>query len=297
MHRRTQPLAPSTAAAVSNEQAVKEQLIKLTNAVRSKYRELKREVDDTERYVEARTKPFVKPIVESIKKAMPLPMVDLKKAVKRESFKRVRQEPKVEGVKRRRLSDDETSFNKSTDASIQTEPDNLIDIYVSRLTSPAYQSMIDSTYGVRLDGHGGALIGDSKVTFGGNRIIIQDKSFKVTPGLMELLFMKVPEKEVMTTEDVLSYKNILIMTNGHRQMYSAEKPINASRGKKYTNVISQMFPAKKTTGSGYKEYNINANTLVNRLRLLVMSEAAGHTAHKEEIQEITNLLRLYKVIL
>ncbi len=78
-------LSPSTKKDVDKEQKVKQELIKMSRIVRIKFKDLKKDTDNMERYLETSTKPFVSPIVEGIKRSMPLPMLDVKQTIKQET--------------------------------------------------------------------------------------------------------------------------------------------------------------------------------------------------------------------
>lgn len=280
---------------------VKRELQRLIDAVRTKNRALRQNADEMQSSIELQTKPFVVPlqkaVFEGIKGAMPAPIV---KRERKESVKTETSDGQNEG-------DD---LNKTMETATQTEKvTSLPEKYLRRLADPAYKDKLDLTYGVRPDGSGGTVIGNSKIAFSKNIIHVRSKTYKVTRGLMELLFMKVPNRIEVTQNDLSAYKNILQLTNGHLQMYSSDKSINSNRGKKYTSVISPLFSSvpQQTavntsststdvfTGSGvrgeFTSYNGNVNTLVNRLRLLVLSQSAGHTAHKNEISQIIDALR------
>lgn len=290
---RSQRVPKST---IDRQQAVKRKLLQITKIVKDKFRALKKDADNAERYLEASSKPFVVPIIEGIKQSLPnipKPMIDVKQLVKSEKLPAKGVENKYDG-----------KLNKSKDASVQTEGLTL-ETHLRRMSDPMHKGLYDTTYGVRADGQGGTLIGDSSITFSDSYAIVNDNRFKLTDGLLELLFMKVPDKRKLEKEDISIYKSIIKMTNAHRQMYSAEKPINASKSAKYISVISQLFPAKKPSasvvdqekiiGSGIR-YATNANTLVNRLRLLILSRSAGHSAHGTEIEQIVGLLRSNRII-
>lgn len=136
--------------------------------------------------------------------------------------------------------------------------------------------------------------------------MVKEEKFNITPGLTELLTMKALDVELVASEDNYMYKSILFLTNTYRQMYFAEKPINATKCIKYTKIIVKLFPCafglspaeatEKThllsnSGmSGKNNYTTNANMLVNRLRLLALLKAEGHTSHSEDINDIIDLL-------
>lgn len=303
---------------LTKEREIKEELVRLTKVVRGKYKDLRRDTEDVERYLEASAKPLVSPlkktVVEGIRESMPMPIVEIKRE-KIDSRKRKRKY-KEEKEEEEDQDEGESDLNKTADVSVQTDVE-LTEQYLKRLTTPSYRSQLDTSYGLRVDGKGGLMIGDSPIVLTKSKVIVNEEKFNVTPGLLELLTMKAPNMELVTNEDYYAYKNILSLTNAHRQMYSAEKPINATKGVKYTKVISKLFPpaygSRKTptspagatekthllSGSGMRgknNYTTNVNAMVNRLRLLMLSKAAGHTAHSEEIGDIIELLHLHKII-
>lgn len=282
----------------SKERMVKEELIRLTKLVRAKYRDLRRDTEEVERYITSSSKP----IVESIRLTMG--SSPSSSAIKTEPIEEVRQ-VKSESVRRKKKKEgeDEGEHDKTMESSVQTEPE-LVERFLARVGDRSYRHLLDSTYGVRADGKGGLVIGDSAVVFTKSKLQVKDQKFEVTPGLMELLFMKEPDETVINQDDKLKYKNILLLTNAHRLMYSAERAINATRGRKYVSVISKLFPplsrerSQSMEGSGIRSISkaSSINGLVNRLRLLTLSKAAGHTAHGGEISDILGLLRIYKII-
>lgn len=302
------------------QQTIKEELVKLTKVVRQKYKDLQKNAENVERYLKASTNPLVTPlkksVIEGIKQSMqphpPLPTIDTK-GIKKETTK---QETPLH------VATQTVEASTATHAVQTQTEDELVERYLKKLSTPAEREHLDLIYGIRLDGKGGTLLGDSTVTFTRSKIIVKDKKYDVSPGLMELLFMQVPKKLLITANDLTAYKDMLTLTNAHRKNYSEEKPINANRGKKYRSVISELFAAQGApevlsralpaaslpttpvshTGRGLRKspnlaYETNVNTLVNRLRLLVMSKAAGHTGHANEILNVENLLRKNKIIL
>jgi hypothetical protein len=60
--------------------------------------------------------------------------------------------------------------------------------------------------------------------------------------LWELLTRKKPNLVLITRQDYEKYKSILLMTSGHLEQYRADGNIHVSRGPKYRNVISKLFP-------------------------------------------------------
>lgn len=268
-----------------NEQGnVKSELMRMTDAVRQKFRNLKQESDSVQQYFEQSAKPLLTPLKQHL--------VESVKEVKKEPVD-IPLTPKVE----RSEMAVQTEHPTTVDSSTQTDS-GVAATYVQRLSSFG-KDKLDHVYGVRPDGSGGLMIGNSKLSLTSANVYVQGKVFRVTPGLMELLFMQVPKSNLIDSEDIKAYKEILQLTNAHRQFYSGEKPINSNRGKKYTNVIAVIFKDdKQTTGSGLINNQTfdDVNELVSRLRILILSKNAGHSAHDEEIEYLIDVLRQNGVI-
>lgn len=284
----------------------------MTSAVRKKYKDLMRSTDDMTRYFKEKAKPIVLPLQKTVQEALQNvpPPFSVKKEIKKEAKKEIAKEEEEE------IDGENEDLNKTMDTSTQTD-ESIIPIvraYLNKLSDPKERIQLDSTYGVRADGRGGTVIGNSKIAFEKFQVIVRNRKYKTTIGLLELLFKQKPNKDLLDVDDLNAYKEILMLTNAHRQMYSAEKPVNRNKGKKYLYVISVLFPTRQKTeekvqeeeegdneavaegslGKGMAQFNVNK--LVNRLRLLIMSQKAGHTAHNEEIDHIVNSLRLNRII-
>lgn len=158
--------------------------------------------------------------------------------------------------------------------------------------------------------------------------------YPVTRGLTDLLLMKNPKD--YSDKDLENYKNMLVYSSAHKKNYRRDGDIRRNKSSiKYKNLIANLFPEKKSTkrlrykkvrvdddeaeGEGLKwwqqlnkpqtayrtfnrsgvcnyKYWDDPNELVDRLRLLVASQAAGHTGHNNEIISIIEELREAKII-
>ena len=76
-------------------------------------------------------------------------------------------------------------------------------------------------------------------------ITIKAKEFRVSEGLWELLTRKRVNKEHVTSEDLRTYKNTLLLTNAHLKGYQSGGVINVSRGKKFRESIAPLFARPK----------------------------------------------------
>lgn len=145
---------------------------------------------------------------------------------------------------------------------------------------------------------------------------IRKKQFAATPGLTNLLLRVDPK--YYTGKDLETYKEMLMYTNTHKVGYKSRAAIRRNQNsRKYNNIIKQLFPDKRSTkksGASLKkqlqtDYKIvmpndeinytywdDPNELVDRLRLLLSSTAAGHTGHTNEIISIIEELGEAKLI-
>ncbi|CAG9824316.1 unnamed protein product [Phaedon cochleariae] len=90
----------------------------------------------------------------------------------------------------------------------------------------------DAVYGVRRGGEFGELIiGKELIEFENGDISIRNRRFKQTTGLISLLFKREPTK--YSTEDMSSYKMILLLSNAHKQLYEENGKINSNRSLKW----------------------------------------------------------------
>jgi hypothetical protein len=60
--------------------------------------------------------------------------------------------------------------------------------------------------------------------------------------LWELLTRKKQNLDLITAQNYEKYKSILLIKSGHLELYRADGNIHVSRGPKYRNVISKLFP-------------------------------------------------------
>lgn len=165
--------------------------------------------------------------------------------------------------------------------------------------------------------HGGVFIGNHEVTISTEFISVKRRRFKRTEGLLSLICSENPTN--YDDDDLELYKQILILTNAHKQNFERNGKIVRNNSKKYKEIITKLFPhdgtgSRRSTSSSrivkklikpkfmILNKNINytywddANELVDRLRLLVSSRSAGHTAHNNEILSIIDELQEANII-
>lgn len=144
-------------------------------------------------------------------------------------------------------------------------------------------------------------------------IIIGNNEYKKTDGLYELIFMKKPNDLKYTNADLDAYKKIIDDTLLHKRDFKSNTGVMKNQSYKYINIIRKLLTIRKSarskTGRGISPqikysnnkldfvYWDNPNELVNRLRLLISSQQAGHTNHNNEIISIIEELREAKIII
>ena len=149
---------------------------------------------------------------------------------------------------------------------------------------------IDKTYGPKIQKNGDVHLGRKEIKLVGNTLTIQDISYPLTQGLGNLIFSKSPK--LYTKNDLDTYKSILIQTSAH--LTADEKKIRKG-GKKYYDIIQNLFRSGRGLSMKLQKHNLvywnDPNELVDRLKLLLASKAAGNTGVSNEILTIFEELR------
>lgn len=254
---------------MDSDRVTTEKVAKLSEAVRNKIKMFKKDLADQREAIERQVAPLKEPLQTIASEFVPK--------------KKVKVETKVE-------TDRKENYTSESKQDVgKTESLSLNEFY--RFISDEKDS--DRIYGLRYDGSK-YWIGDSQAHIDNKYLIIGEKKYLLTLGLIQLLTRKVPLD--YDNGDLTVYKEILLQTNAHKKTYSFDKPINSNRGYKYTNIIGPLF---FSTGKGLSfSLNDSNNTVIDmldRLELLWASEEAGNS-HGEETEHILNNLRKLGVI-
>lgn len=204
--------------------------------------------------------------------------------------------------------DDDNNIADETVVKSGVEEDDLINEYLALLRSDN-KTTLDCSYGVRRLANDKFMIGDTPIEFKKSSINVGDARYDKTIGLIELLFKKEPDEANMNNSDLENYKTIVLQTNAHKKFYKADEAIRESKGLKFNYYIPKSFINPKRTGKGMPKYKVakkdirmdyvywdDPNELVNRLRLLLASQAAGNSSHGNEITSIIEELREAQII-
>ncbi|XP_049772104.1 uncharacterized protein LOC126154494 [Schistocerca cancellata] len=99
----------------------------------------------------------------------------------------------------------------------------------------------DNTFGIRPENND-YFIGNTKITFDYDDIIINDKKYIGTDGLLQLLTQKELNDTDYTEDDLNNYKEIAINTNLVYDKYDANSnKVKSSRGYKWMNILGPMW--------------------------------------------------------
>ena len=81
-------------------------------------------------------------------------------------------------------------------------------------------------------------------------MFVEGKSYKGTRGLFELLTRKKVDRSFITDSDLRSYREILGSKHGLLENHDPSGVIKTTRGVKFKDVISKLFPAGGVTRRG-----------------------------------------------
>ena len=110
---------------------------------------------------------------------------------------------------------------------------------------------VDKDYGKRRDVDRKFRIGNSVVTIDpDSNVVIQGVTYRGTKGLFELLTRKRVDRSFVTDRDMNSYRAILEATHGHLEGNDPAGGIKTTRGVKYKDIISKLFPTGRVTRRG-----------------------------------------------
>ena len=198
----------------------------------------------------------------------------------------------------------------STSLAAASSLDNVVQKYLNDILEGDFHS--DNSYGVRKLTNG-YKFGNDLIHFTTDKINIGDKQYDQIAGLIELLFMKKPNKNPIENSDIAIYQEIAENTNLLRKSFKPNTSFkNPTYNNKFKIYLSNLLPPTMLDKSGsglpkfmiarQKEYPLDLrywddpNELVDRLRLLIAERSAGNNNHDNEIHAIVEELREAKII-
>ena len=293
------------------EQAILHQLVNARESIRRKYNILKRNKESIQKAVGETFKPLVDPLDKLV-------------TLSEKTFKKFPQNVIKPNERENDItveSDDiETdamkydSVGEASDATLQasktfTEADPIISEYTQMVKSGS--DNLDKLYGV-YENRDKLQLGNSEISFDKGNILVKNQSYPTSRGLLELLFKRKPNMNVVNQDDESYYRQILNLTSAHKRNHKEDGELRRHKSTKFNSIISPMFGGRgfptlfeSKFGKGfqprykvakfntYKDYVYwdDPNELVDRLRLLMAEKSAGNNAHINEISSIIEELR------
>lgn len=298
---------------------LKKKLISAKKAIQKKFKQLHEYHVALDEHVSENFRPIIRPLKE---------LVDIKKKETTEPTKKIKDEPKVEKEepqsqsKKKKKNGGETptghaaSSKTSRKLSFDSDAADVDDeagVFSTPKTTPSASStkyyastrkkvslgtpwVTNKHYSVQTDlKTNDMVLGKHRMDVVSDKIRIGKKVFKSTPGLLNLLLLSKPMG--YTDEDLNVYKQILNYTNVHKDQFHPDGEIilfPEKRGAALALPTDYMIHDRnEKTNFTYWD---DPNELVDRLKLLVASQSAGHTGHNNEILSIIEELREAKII-
>lgn len=275
---------------------------KTRDIIRRKYKLLRSGMVEKESNIKDTFKPItegLKDITDEIKKKKYVETVLPSPSIKKEKIEQIKS-----NISNKNLSND-TEEAETADAEAEEEENNKLQNLIKMLLgNEKSKRELDKSYGVRLINNSFKIGNKNFTILDRNQIQIGEKSYKTTPGLLELIFLNAPDRKIYTKEDLNNYKTILLDTLVYKRGYNADGQIQGNRYYKYTSIVKDLVKNKQGHGIFMNLsdkpfqyiYWDEPNELVNRLRLLYASQQAGNNNHNNEITSILEELREANII-
>ena len=284
------------------------QIAKASEVIRRKHRMLKLGKEAAEQMMSETFKPIVMPLQKLVDISNPPTKIEVKENAPKKKGEEEDENASFMTADSEQAEHDTTMIEGvASEAAAADNYDYLTKKFL-RMLHQNRKQYLDMVYGVRKLSDDTLMIGDKPISFEGQYIHVGDKKYLKTVCLLELPFRQTPEESYISSDDLNNYKDILIATNAHRKQYSPSEPVCTSRSINHKKFIAKLFNVSRrrssTSGGSLPQYMIarkNENTdyvywddpneLVERLCLLLASQAAGNPSHNNEIISIIEELR------
>ena len=216
------------------------------------------------------------------------PITDVQKDLSQNILSEIKNVPKAIEFPR--------TYNEYTPAIEGDVPEMIGPIAASYLRKFATKDA-DKVYGI-YDNKGTFYIGDTRIGIIDDNIIVGEKEYQGTPGLWELITMKIPNDQVYDDEDYGNYADILVNANAlKRGNVSESRTPKANKSWKWNHLLKQIWSERdKYEGRGVVIIPSDPNALLERLDLLMASKGAGNTGVGNEIVSICDELKRQTIL-
>ena len=155
----------------------------------------------------------------------------------------------------------------------------------------------DRTYGL-YDKDRKFYIGNKPAIIIDNDLVVGKDDYEGTPDLWELIVSKNPDETICTPKDKENYAKLMVKTNALRVGNNPESKKPKSGGSdKWKKILSEIWKNRREyEGSGVVVIPSDPNTLLERLKLLLASQEAGHTGVRNALVSICDELKRQGVL-
>jgi hypothetical protein len=202
-------------------------------------------------------------------------------------------------------------LKETLDQKLVLRVSSIVSKYLQNSKTSKHYERSKAGYSLRYDSKNQKYtIGNKDVLFENDKIKIDNKVYKASVGLMELLVKKEPNENLITEEDFKNYGDILHISNAIRQRFDPNtKRLNSDTSKKWKIIKAnypQLFETTKV-GAGLKDKNkeieedtgnvelimlpSDTNTLAKMLKLSVLSYQAGNNGEYNKINVLLEELK------
>ena len=147
-------------------------------------------------------------------------------------------------------------------------------------------------------------IGNKEAKIKENNIIVGNKEYAGTPGLLELIVARSPDDKIFINGDYDNYAEIMHSTNAlRRNNDESETKSKTNKSWKWKHILKPIWDEKDLyTGNGLTPslstiiLPSDPVALVERLDILMASKAAGNTCVRNELVPVCDELLRQKLI-
>ncbi|OXU16571.1 hypothetical protein TSAR_016936 [Trichomalopsis sarcophagae] len=230
---------------------------KAREAIKRKYNSLKLSKLDAEHVANTTFKPIVEPLEKLIDITETQSKVSRKKSIvkKEENSDDGFDDYELKQEEREVVDEEEEKKPVYVDESLKVDTekhtntlnrgnknDLVIDKYITMIRRGETKAL-DLIYGIRTKSDD-FYIGNTPFSYDNEFIILENKQYKKSPGVIELLFKKEPESTNINKSDLSDYSKIVKQASAHKKYYKEEEPIRDSNSKKFVDCIAKMSVIK-----------------------------------------------------
>ena len=133
----------------------------------------------------------------------------------------------------------------------------LVKKYVAKLNGNS-RRYLDNIYGVYKRGNL-LMIRNFPIKFEGLFVQVNERNYRLSAGLLQLLFKKLPDESLINSNDLDNYRMIIEVSSAYKKHYCVNESIRKLKSKKFYNFIAPMFQKSfvNTDSSLSREDNVN----------------------------------------